>query len=158
MKNLILFLFAVFATSFCFSQEDIYVLIKETPDIKHIAYKSDTIVHDQYHITLGPQINKLEFSIENGSLKKNSEMRAYNRTSLDFTYQNINGNNNPILIKKDSIQNKITYEEMILAKDYKNLLETLKSFKNVYLIDEASFFDGYYIAKKIEEPSFLAQL
>ena len=38
-------------------------------------------------------------------------MRAYNRTSLDFTYQNINGNNNPILIKKDSIQNKITYED-----------------------------------------------
>lgn len=47
---------------------------------------------------------------------------------------------------------------MILAMDYKNLLETLKRFKNVYLIDEASFFDGYYIAKEIEEPSFLAQL
>lgn len=158
MKKLAFFLFTVFITNYCLSQENIYVIIKEHPDIRHFAYKSDTIVHDQYHITLGPQINKLEFSIENGSLKKNSEMRAYNRTSLDFTYQNINGNNNPILIKKDSIQNKITYEEMILAKDYKNLLETLKSFKNVYLIDEASFFDGYYIAKKIEEPSFLAQL
>lgn len=81
-------------------------------------------------------------------------MRAYNRLSLDFTYQNISGNNNPILIKKDEIQNKITYEKMVLAKDYKNLLETLKRFKNVYLFDEASFFDGYYIARKIEEPSF----
>ena len=158
MKKLAFFLFTVFITNYCLSQENIYVIIKEHPDIRHFAYKSDTIVHDQYHITLGPQINKLEFSIENGSLKKNSEMRAYNRTSLDFTYQNISGNNDPVLIKKDSIQNKITYEEMVLAKDYKNLLETLKRFKNVYLIDEASFFDGYYIARKIEEPSFLAQL
>ncbi|SDX45275.1 hypothetical protein SAMN05216556_1323 [Aequorivita viscosa] len=47
---------------------------------------------------------------------------------------------------------------MLLAKDYRNLLKTLRSFKNVYLIDEASFIDGYYIAKKIEKPSFLAQL
>src|SRR5690554_1139150 len=158
MKKLAFFLFTVFITNFCLSQENIYIIIKEHPDIRHFTYKSDTIQHDQYHITLAPEINKLEFSIENGSLKKTSEMRAYNRLSLDLTYQNINGNNNPILIKKDAIQNKITYEEMVLAKDYKNLLETLKRFKNVYLIDEASFFDGYYIARKIEEPSFLAQL
>lgn len=158
MKKLTFFLFTVCIANHCLSQENIYVIIKEHPDIRHFEYKSDTIQHDQYHITLGPEINKLEFSIENGSFKKNSEMRAYNRTSLDFTYQNISGNNNPVLIKKDAIQNKITYEEMVLAKDYKNLLETLKRFKNVYLIDEASFFDGYYVAKKIEEPSFLAQM
>src|SRR5690554_6499448 len=158
MKNLILFLFAVFATSFCFSQEDIYVLIKETPDIEHIAYKSDTIQHDQYYIKLSPQKRKITLSIINGNLRKTSRGGVASRTTLNFIYQSINGNNNPTLIKKDSIKNEINYEEMILAKDYKNLLETLRSFKNVYLIDEASFFDGYYIAKKIERPSFLAQL
>src|SRR5690554_5539183 len=158
MKNFTYFLFAIFITSICLSQENVYVILTEHPDIRHFAYKSDTIQHDQYHIKLSPQINKIEFSIKNGKLHKYSEMRAYNRTSFDFTYQNINGNNNPILVKKDYLQNKITYEEMILAKDYRNLLEILRSFKNVYLIDEASFFDGCYVAKKIEKPSFLAQL
>ena|SRR5690554_4732345 len=158
MKKFALFLIAVFVTNFCLSQENIYVIIKEHPDIRHFEYRSDSIQHDQYHITLSPQINKIEFSIKNNKLHKYSEIRAYNRTSFDFTYQNINGNNEPILVRKDSLQNKITYEEMLLAKDYRNLLKTLRSFKNVYLIDEASFIDGYYIAKKIEKPSFLAQL
>ncbi len=158
MKKIISFLFAVFIAATCLSQENIYVIIKQHPDIRHFEYRSDSIQHDQYHIKLSPQINKIEFSIKNGKLHKYSEMRAYNRTSFDFTYQNLNGNNEPILIRKDSLQNKITYEEMLLAKDYRNLLKTLRSFKNVYLIDEASFIDGYYIAKKIEKPSFLAQL
>lgn len=158
MRKFIYFLFVVFITNIGLSQENVYIIINKHPDIQHFAYRSDTIQHDQYHITLSPEINKIEFSIKNNKLHKYSEMRAYNRTSFDFTYQNINGNNNPILVKKDSLQNKITYEEMILAKDYRNLLEILRRFKNVYLIDEASFFDGYYIAKKIEKPSFLAQL
>ena len=158
MKKFTYFLFVVFITNICLSQENIYVLIKEHPDIRHFAYKSDTIEHDQYHIKLSPQKRKITLSIINGKLRKTSRGGVASRTTLNFIYQNINGNNNPTLIKKDSIKNEINYEEMILAKDYKNLLETLRSFKNVYLIDEASFFDGYYIAKKIERPSFLAQL
>lgn len=158
MKKLAFFLFTVFITNYCLSQENIYVLIKEHPDIRHFAYKSDTIQHDQYYIKLSPQKRKITLSIINGNLRKTSRGGVASRTTLNFIYQNINGNNNPTLIKKDSIKNEINYEEMILAKDYKNLLETLRSFKNVYLIDEASFFDGYYIAKKIERPSFLAQL
>ena len=89
MKKFTYFLFVFFIINTCLSQENIYVLIKEHPDIRHFEYRSDTIQHDQYHITLSPQINKIEFSIKNNKLHKYSEMRAYNRTSFDFTYQNI---------------------------------------------------------------------
>ncbi len=154
MKIVIILLVLLNGVS-CFSQENIYILIKKTSDVKHMAYKSDTIQHDQYYITLSPKINKISFSKEDGRLKKTPETRAYNRTSFDFIYQNINGNNNPILIDKNSMLNVINYNEMILAKDYKNLLTVIKSFENIYLIDETSFFEGYYIARKIEDPSFL---
>lgn len=44
MKKLAFFLFTVFITNYCLSQENIYVIIKEHLDIRHFAYKSDTIV------------------------------------------------------------------------------------------------------------------
>ena len=157
MKSIII-IFLIVNSSFCLAQDNIYILIKKTSDVKHMTYKSDTIQHDQYYITLSPKINKISFSKEDGRLKKTPETRAYSRTTFNFIYQNINGDNDPVVIHENSMLNVINYNEMILAKDYKNLLTVIKSFGNIYLIDETSFFEGYYIARKIEEPSFLPGL
>ena|SRR5690554_3173933 len=161
MKKILSIVFIVFNLAFCFSQENIFLIVKESPSIKIFAYKTDSIQHNQYIISLFMSKSTIEYSVQKGMLKK---VRKNNRTSereeqrLNLIYQNTNGDNNPILVLKDTIKNTINYDEMVKAENYQNLLKVLKEFTNVYVIEEESFYDGFYIAKKIQKPQFSVKL
>lgn len=158
MKKILIIVLITINSSFCFSQENIYLIIKESPNVKIFTYKSDSIQHNQYIISLYVDKSKIKYSIEDGILRKSIDFQWTDDQRLNLIYQNTNGDNNPILVRKDTIKNTIRYDQMIKAESYQNLLKVLKEFKNVYIIEEESFYDGFYIAKKIQKPQFSVKL
>jgi|SRR5690554_131021 len=159
MKKILSIVLIVFNLAFCFSQENIYLIIKEeSPRVRIFRLKTDSIQHNQYIISLYIDKSRIKYSIDNGLLRKAINYKWNDGQGLNLIYQNTNGDNNPILVLKDTIKNTIRYDEMIRAENYHNLLEVLKKFKNVYVIEEESYFDGFYVAKKIQEPQFSVRL
>lgn len=159
MKKIISIVFIVINSALCFSQDNVYLIIKEeSPRIRIFRYTSDSIQNNQYIISLYIDKSRIKYSIEDGLLRKSTDYKWTDDQGLNLIYQNTKGDNNPILVLKDTIKNTIRYDEMIRAENYQNLLKVLKEFKNVYIIEEESFYDGFYIAKKIQKPQFSVKL
>lgn len=158
MEKIVLIVFIIINSSSCFSQENIYLIIKESPNVKIFRYQTDSIQNNQYIISLYVDKSRINYSIEDGILQKQIQFQWSDSQGLNLIYQNTNGDNNPILVLKDTIKNTIRYDEMIKAASYQNLLKILKEFRNVYIIEEESLYDGFYVAKKIQKPQFSVKL
>lgn len=155
MEKIVLIVFIIINSSSCFSQENIYLIIKESPNVKIFRYQTDSIQNNQYIISLYVDKSRINYSIEDGILQKQIQFQWSDSQRLNLIYQNTNGDNNPILVLKDTIKNTIRYDEMIKAASYQNLLKILKEFRNVYIIEEESLYDGFYVAKKNKNRNFL---
>lgn len=155
MEKIVLIVFIIINSSSCFSQENIYLIIKESPNVKIFRYQTDSIQNNQYIISLYVDKSRINYSIEDGILQKQIQFQWSDSQGLNLIYQNTNGDNNPILVLKDTIKNTIRYDEMIKAASYQNLLKILKEFRNVYIIEEESLYDGFYVAKKYKNRNFL---
>lgn len=158
MEKIVLIVFIIINSSSCFSQENIYLIIKESPNVKIFRYQTDSIQNNQYIISLYVDKSRINYSIEDGILQKQIQFQWSDSQRLNLIFQNTNGDNNPILVLKDTIKNTIRYDEMIKAANHQNLLKILKEYRNVYIIEEESLYDGFYVAKKIQKPQFSVKL
>lgn len=155
MEKIVLIVFIIINSSSCFSQENIYLIIKESPNVKIFRYQTDSIQNNQYIISLYVDKSRINYSIEDGILQKQIQFQWSDSQRLNLIFQNTNGDNNPILVLKDTIKNTIRYDEMIKAANHQNLLKILKEYRNVYIIEEESLYDGFYVAKKNKNRNFL---
>lgn len=158
MRKRLITLLVLLNGALCLSQENIYLIIEYTPKIKIFKVETDTLNYNLYKIPLYVDKKKITYSTKNDRLYKMINLPSGTSYILNLTYQNTNGDNNPILVRKDTINNTVRYDEMLKAESFQNLLEVIKKFNNIYVIEEESFFDGYYMAKKVSEPNFSPRL
>ena len=140
----------------CFSQNDnLYILINKESVIDTTTIKNDTIIIQSFVIDYNDRPLKsgaysYEIDKNNKLIKKFAISGAGRRSSFSFTYLNINNDNPPVLINKDSIANKISYKEIMEAKDFSNVASAVLFFKTIYIINEDEDYEGYHIAKRID--------
>lgn len=70
MEKIVLIVFIIINSSSCFSQENIYLIIKESPNVKIFRYQTDSIQNNQYIISLYVDKSRINYSIEDGILQK----------------------------------------------------------------------------------------
>ena len=156
MKNLSLLVF-ILVNMYCLSQtNELYVLVNDKSLIDTISSGRDNFnVFLKFSIDFNDRPLKsglYTFEIDkDNKLRKRITIKGATRTEhFSFIYKNIENDNPPVFVRKDSIVNKITYKEIMEANDFTNVSRAIRFFKTIYFINEDEEYDDYHIAKKVE--------
>lgn len=126
----------------------LYILFNSNSKMQLSTSENKSTVYEVYDFDITPVVKSITLSEEDGYLNKNIIMPSGKATHIAFKYENHNKDNKPVKVKAEAVANRLTYHEMLRC-DFNNLLEVLQKFKDVYIINEASNKNGFYVAKKV---------
>jgi len=150
MPKIATIIFVFLYSGFCLSQtKELYIFYDDKSELSLYESSNDTLQIKGYRFNLSIPTTYLTLSIKNDSIVKEINLPSGKGRSISFNYINLNNDNDLFLINNKKVKNKLLYHEMKAVKDLNNLYEFISYFKNVYLINEEDFFDGFYIAHKV---------
>tara|TARA_B110000046_G_scaffold181209_1_gene213051 strand:+ start:730 stop:1206 length:477 start_codon:yes stop_codon:yes gene_type:complete len=131
------------------SKKALYISVNNKSILDTIGSQNDSIKLEVFRIKLHSNSIKHEFYInEIGILSKKIYSSERKVKILEFEYENLNNNNPPTLITNSQISNLLTYDDLLKAKSFENLINTIKTFYKLYLINNKC--GSYYIAKRVK--------
>lgn len=119
--------------------QDLYLEILSNPKFK----SSDrSIIIETYIVEIG-NINDgkaITFKIlPNGFLTRQISIVGNPIPSIRIMYENKKGDNNPIKMKREKLQNFISYEELTKYATIENLMLIINSYKHIYIVDKNNY-------------------
>jgi hypothetical protein len=119
--------------------QDLYLEILSNPKFK----SSDrNIIIETYIVEIG-NINDgkaITFKIlPNGFLTRQISIVGNSIPSIRIMYENKKGDNNPIKMKREKLQNFISYEELTKYATIENLMLIINSYKHIYIVDKNNY-------------------
>lgn len=157
MRIFMLFLF-LFGTLFGFSQKqknDLYLFVEKNKNVEFITLKNDTLLFQQYKLWFN-KFNQSSITLkidETGHLLKMIGVKPSKVQSVIFNFTTNKNDDNKIVVKKEQIENFLFSNEIVDKISYENFIETLKHFKNIYIIDiydQREISNENFTAKKIK--------
>jgi len=130
---------------------DLYVIVDKSSRIDTLLIENDSIQNNSY--ILGLEFSQLDYDFEKdteGKLVKFVSGKRTPRVAFRFVYQNTSDDNPEFLISSLDEINRIHYTEMRRAVDKGKLMKLIKSYPNVYLINEDDKYDSKYRVKKVQ--------
>lgn len=139
--------------TFSYSQgNNLFVVMDNRTLVDTIISQNDSIRIDLYRFKLDSNEIKYEyFTDEEGTLIKKICSSSEKMKIIEFVYKLDNNNSNhPFLINESEMNNVITYNDMLKAKDFNNLFNIIKSFQNIYLANKDVKCNGLLVVKRVE--------
>ncbi len=150
MKTIIILFISVFSTLSFSQNNDIFILIDNHSKLDTLSTQNDSLKLDIFRLKLNSNYLEYEFYKDStGNLKKKIYSKTQKAKILELEYKNINNNNPQILISKNSHLNHITYYDIVNGNNFNKLINLIKSYNNIYLINRGDKCNSNYIAKKV---------
>ncbi|WAC03812.1 hypothetical protein N7U66_10555 [Lacinutrix neustonica] len=159
MKKILIFIICLYSSLTYCQNEDLYILINNEVALDTINAQNDSISLKIFRLNLNSNNLEYEFYInEKGKLGKRIFSKSRKLKLIELIYKNVKDNNPQILINEANITNWLTYEEILNARDFENLINTIKSFDNVYISNKDDKCNKFLIAKKVTLKNMKAKL
>lgn len=150
MKTTIIILACFFNFSSFSQANDIFILIDKNSNLDTISSKNDSIEVNTFRLKLNSNFLEYEFYKDSiGNMRKKIFSKNKKSKTLELEYKNINNNNPQILISEYLNLNYITYNDILHEKNFEKLVNLIKSYKNIFLIDKNNKCGNYYVVKKV---------
>lgn len=130
-------------------KKDLYIFLETKPQFES---KNDTTIIEKYILTYKTPCDGIKYDLSittEGNLKIEKLISGSPGPSVGFTYINENSKNDPIIIYKNNMTNKLIFNEVRCSVSYKQFVEISKKF-NIFIVNEKDYSNNeYYLAKKV---------